>query len=201
MRTCYRRVQTWWEQSVQTSSRSKRGRLEQSSGERLLENGRDSLSEQEQQNSSITEEVLGSEGSETTPTSPLGTSSGSPSGSESSEEETEEEEIMAPTTEQEVDALTDAAMRALLKEKIAGTAGRGEKKNTVLFKQEPPYLEEYEDYAMWKVKFTVWQANTAMSDQQQACCVIQGLRDDHKHHKKGLQSAESDEGTAGEARH
>ena len=31
--------------------------------------------------------------------------------------------------------------------------------------------------------------------------IIQGLRDDHKHHKKGLQSAESDEGTAGEARH
>ena len=96
---------------------------------------------------------------------------------------------MAPTTEQEVDAMTDAAMRALLKEQIAaGTAGRGEEKNTVLFKQEPPYLEEYEDYAMWKVKFTVWQAGTAMSDQQQACCVIQGLRDDHKHHKKGLQS-------------
>ena len=75
---------------MQTSSRSKRGRLEQSSGERLLENGRDSLSEQEQQSSGITEEVLGSEGSP--PTSPLGTSSGSPatSPSGSSEEETED---------------------------------------------------------------------------------------------------------------
>ena len=49
MRACYRRVQTWWEQSVQTSSRSKRGRLEQSSGERLLEDSEDNLSEQEQQ--------------------------------------------------------------------------------------------------------------------------------------------------------
>ena len=97
--------------------------------------------------------------------------------------------------------MTDAAVRALLEEQIAVTAGRGEKEDTVLLKQEPPHLEECEDYAVWKVKFTVWQAGTAMSDQQQACCVIQGLRDDHKHHKKGLQSAESDEGTAGEAGH
>ena len=31
--------------------------------------------------------------------------------------------------------------------------------------------------------------------------IIQGLRDDHKHNKKGLQIPESDEGTAGEAGH
>ena len=179
---------------MRTSSRSKRGRLEQSPEERLLESSEEILDEQEQQNISVTEEVPGSQGSETVPTSPLSSalrsSSESSLDSENSEEtaeETEERRAMAPTTTAEVDAMTDADMRALLKEQLAATGG-GEKKNTVLLKQEPPELDECEDFSVWKVKFTVWQAGTAMSDQQQACCVIQGLRDDHKHHKKGLQS-------------
>ena len=91
---------------------------------------------------------------------------------------------MAQLTNEEIDAMADLAqLRNALKEQVK-KGGR----DTVLLKQEPPYLDECEDYAVWKVKFNVWQAGTAMNDQQQACCIIQGLRDDHKYHKKGLQS-------------
>ena len=88
-------------------------------------------------------------------------------------------------TNEEIDAMSNVEeLRAKLKEQVKKEGG----KNTVLLKQEPPYLDECEEYEVWKVKFNVWQAGTAMSDQQQACCIIQGLRDDHKYHKKGLQS-------------
>ena len=99
---------------------------------------------------------------------------------------------MAPLTEEQVDAVRDVAeLQRLLKEQLttAAAAAEGEGRNVaVLLKQEPPLLDECEDYAVWRMKFEVWQSGTAMNDKQQAVCIIQGLADDHKYHKKGLQS-------------
>ena len=98
---------------------------------------------------------------------------------------------MAPLTEEQVNAVQDVAeLQRLLKEQLtaAAAAAGGGRNVAVLLKQEPPLLDECEDYAVWRMKFEVWQSGTAMNDKQQAVCIIQGLADDHKYHKKGLQS-------------
>ena len=65
-------------------------------------------------------------------------------------------------TNEQIDAMSDLEeLRTKLKEQVE----REGENNAVLLKQEPPYLDEYEEYEVWKVKFNVWKAGTAMTDQ------------------------------------
>ena len=102
--------------------------------------------------------------------------------------EEQPEDNMPDLTEQQAQQINDPAeLRRLLLDaqaRAAGAAGGG--RNKVLLKQDPPSLDECEDYTVWKNKLYVWQAGTALDDQQQAATIIQGVMDDHKHHKKNL---------------
>ena len=81
-----------------------------------------------------------------------------------------------------LDQIEDAAeLRQLVRD------ARGE--NKVYLKIEPPSLDECEDYTVWKKKLEVWKIRTSMNAKQQAAAVIAGIMDDHKNHKKGLQTA------------
>ena len=72
-------------------------------------------------------------------------------------------------TNEEIDAMSDLEeLRNKLKEQVKK---EGES-NAILLKQEPPYLDECEEYEDWKVEFNVWKAGTDMTDQQQALSLI-----------------------------
>ena len=98
---------------------------------------------------------------------------------------------MPDLTNEQLQNVTDPAeLRRLVREaqdraRTAAAAGgaEGGGRTGVLLKQDPPSLDECEDYTVWKNKFYVWQAGTAMNDKQQAVCIIQGVMDDHKHQR------------------
>ena len=113
------------------------------------------------------------------------------------EEENVEEDAETPRmprpalTIDQVHTLVDPEeLQRLLKEQMElnSTLSQNKKneRSGVLLKAEPPDLDDSEDYGVWKKKLTVWRNATGMTDKQQAACVVQGIKDDHKHHKKGL---------------
>ena len=111
---------------------------------------------------------------------------------EEDEEEDQELNMASNMTDAEVDAVRDAAeLQRLLKAQLAlnkNPAAGGGGRSGVLWKGEPPSLDESEDYGVWKKKLKVWQMATGLDNKQQAAAVIQGISDDHKYHKKGLLS-------------
>ena len=57
-----------------------------------------------------------------------------------------------------------------------------------ILKVEPPSLDDFANYRVWKKRLKTWQAGTGstMTDKQQACAIIHTITDDHKKHKLGL---------------
>ena len=95
-------------------------------------------------------------------------------------------------TDAEVEAVRDASeLQRLLKAQLAlnrNPAAVSGGRSGVLWKGVPPSLDESEDYGVLKKKLKVWQMATGLDDKGQAAALIQGIMDDHKHHKKGLLS-------------
>ena len=59
---------------------------------------------------------------------------------------------------------------------------------SILLKIEPPSLDDYESYSVWRKKLKMWCSAVSLSDRQQALSVASTIHDKHSKHKIGLAS-------------